>query len=50
MCGGEPLYKKPEQRRFANSSLTRTKADESAMLVDPAARLGDNGVYAEAPR
>ncbi len=50
MCGGAPLYKKPEQRRFADSSLTRTKADESAMLVDPAARLGDNGVYAEAPR
>lgn len=50
MCGGDPLYKKPEQRRFADSSLTRTKADESAMLVDPAARLGENGVYAEVPR
>ncbi len=28
--------------------LDATKADETAMLVDPAARLGDNGVYARA--
>ena len=27
-----------------------TKADEAAMLVDPAARLGENGVYAKADR
>ncbi len=46
MCGGAPLYRKPEQRRFADSSVTLTKADESAMLVDPAARLGEDGVYA----
>ena len=46
MCGGAPLYVKPEQRRFADSSLTRTKADESAMLIDPMARLGADGVYA----
>ncbi|MCW2836162.1 MAG: 3-oxoacyl-ACP synthase, partial [Marmoricola sp.] len=50
MCGGQPLYRKPEQRRFADSSPARTKADESAMLVDPRARLGADGVYAEVPR
>ncbi|MCW2847608.1 MAG: fabF [Marmoricola sp.] len=50
MCGGDPLYKKPEQRRFADSSVALTKADESAMLVDPAARLGEDGVYARAAR
>ena len=43
MCGGDPLFKKAEQRRFADSDLKRTKADESAMLVDPRARLGENG-------
>ncbi len=50
MCGGAPLYRKPEQRRFADSSLVHTKADESAMLVDPQARLGANGVYDRAAR
>jgi fatty acid synthase len=50
MCGGDPLFKKAEQRRFADSSLARTKADETAMLVDPSARLGEDGVYAQAPR
>ncbi|MEO7070138.1 MAG: beta-ketoacyl synthase N-terminal-like domain-containing protein, partial [Nostocoides sp.] len=50
MCGGDPLYRKPEQRRFADSSVTLTKADESAMLIDPRARLGEDGVYARAAR
>jgi fatty acid synthase len=50
MCGGDPLFKKAEQRRFADSSLARTKADESAMLIDPRARLGSDGVYAEVAR
>ncbi|HET7350954.1 MAG TPA: beta-ketoacyl synthase N-terminal-like domain-containing protein, partial [Marmoricola sp.] len=48
MCGGAPLYAKSEKRRFADADVTRTKADEAAMLVDPAARLGENGVYARA--
>ncbi len=48
MCGGSPLFAKAEQRRFADSAQARTKADESAMLVDPAARLGADGVYARA--
>ncbi len=50
MTGGDPLFKKAEQRRFADSDLKRTKADESAMLVDPQARLGADGVYAEVTR
>ena len=50
MCGGDPLYRKPEKRRFADSAVARTKADESAMLIDPEARLGADGVYARAGR
>jgi fatty acid synthase len=50
MCGGDPLFKKAEQRRFKDSDVMRTKADESAMLIDPRARLGENGSYAEAVR
>ena len=50
MCGGDPLFKKAEQRRFADSDLAQTKADETAMLVDPGARLGDDGVYARSAR
>ena len=48
MTGGAPLFEKAEKRRFASATLADTKADETAMLVDPAARLGDNGVYARA--
>ena len=48
MHGGAPLFTKTEQRRFADSDLKATKADESAMLVDPQARLGEDGVYARA--
>lgn len=50
MHGGSPLFEKAEKRRFASSDLTETKADESAMLVDPEARLGEDGVYARAGR
>ncbi len=48
MTGGAPLFEKAEKRRFASADMADTKADETAMLVDPAARLGDNGVYARA--
>jgi fatty acid synthase len=48
MCGGSPLFEKAEKRRFASSELAATKADESAMLIDPSARLGEDGVYARA--
>ncbi|SDT16126.1 fatty acid synthase, bacterial type [Nocardioides scoriae] len=50
MHGGDPLFVKAEQRRFADADLKATKADESAMLVDPQARLGEDGVYARAGR
>ena len=50
MHGGAPLFEKAEKRRFASSDLAETKADESAMLVDPQARLGEDGVYARAGR
>ncbi|WP_051706021.1 type I polyketide synthase [Nocardioides aequoreus] len=50
MHGGDPLFVKAEQRRFADADLAATKADESAMLVDPEARLGADGVYARAAR
>ncbi len=46
MTGGAPLFEKAEKRRFASADMADTKADETAMLIDPAARLGDNGVYA----
>jgi fatty acid synthase len=48
MCGGSPLFEKAEKRRFADADVAKTKADESAMLIDPSARLGENGVYARA--
>ena len=50
MTGGAPLFEKAEKRRFASADAADTKADETAMLVDPAARLGDNGIYARASR
>lgn len=50
MHGGAPLFEKAEKRRFADADLVATKADESAMLVDPEARLGEDGVYARAGR
>jgi fatty acid synthase len=48
MCGGSPLFAKAEKRRFVSAEPADTKADESAMLVDPAARLGADGAYARA--
>lgn len=50
MHGGEPLFVKTDKRRFADSDVVRTKADESAMLLDPRARLGADGVYARSGR
>jgi fatty acid synthase len=48
MCGGSPLFAKAEKRRFVSAEPADTKADESAMLIDPAARLGADGAYARA--
>ena len=45
-----PLFEKAEKRRFAALDVAKTKADESAMLIDPTARFGEDGVYARAGR
>jgi fatty acid synthase len=37
------LYEKPADRRFSNEAPE--KRQEAEMLLDPAARLGDDDVY-----
>ncbi len=43
IAGGEPMYQRPPDRRFAHDAPE--KRQEAAMLLDPAARLGDDGAY-----
>ncbi|MBW0014429.1 beta-ketoacyl synthase, partial [Mycobacterium sp.] len=43
IAGGEPMYQRPPDRRFDHHAPE--KRQESAMLLNPAARLGDGGVY-----
>jgi fatty acid synthase len=43
IAGGRPLYEKPADRRFSNEAPE--KRQEAEMLLDPAARLGDDDVY-----
>ncbi len=43
IAGGRPMYEKPADRRFGHDAPE--KRQEAAMLLDPAARLGDDGVY-----
>jgi fatty acid synthase len=43
MAGGRPLYERPAGRRF--DTETSEKRQEASMLLDPASRLGDDGVY-----
>lgn len=43
IAGGKPLYERPADRRFDHDSSE--KRQESAMLLNPAARLGDGDVY-----
>lgn len=43
IAGGRPMYERPDGRRFAHD--TSEKRQESAMLLNPAARLGDGDVY-----
>ncbi len=43
IAGGRPLYEKPADRRFSNEAPE--KRQEAEMLLDPAARLGDDEVY-----
>ncbi|MEO6793988.1 MAG: fatty acid synthase subunit beta domain-containing protein, partial [Mycobacterium sp.] len=43
IAGGRPMYERPADRRFDHE--TSEKRQESAMLLNPAARLGDGDVY-----
>ncbi|WP_421844961.1 fatty acid synthase subunit beta domain-containing protein [Mycobacterium sp.] len=44
IAGGEPMYQRPSDRRFDHE--TPEKPQEAAMLLDPAARLGEGEAYA----
>jgi fatty acid synthase len=43
IAGGRPMYEKPADRRFDHDSPE--KRQESAMLLNPASRLGDDDIY-----
>lgn len=43
IAGGRPMYEKPADRRFGHDAPE--KRQEAAMLLDAAARLGEDGVY-----
>jgi fatty acid synthase len=43
IAGGRPMYERPADRRFAHDAPE--KRQEAAMLLDSAARLGENDVY-----
>ncbi|MGY4711710.1 fatty acid synthase subunit beta domain-containing protein [Mycolicibacterium sp. CBM1] len=43
IAGGRPMYEKPADRRFDHD--LPEKRQEAAMLLDPASRLGDDGIY-----
>ncbi len=43
IAGGQPMYEKPADRRFDHDSPE--KRQESAMLLNPASRLGDDDIY-----
>jgi fatty acid synthase len=43
IAGGRPLYEKPADRRF--SADAPEKRQEAEMLLDPASRLGEHGLY-----
>jgi fatty acid synthase len=43
IAGGTPMYERPADRRFDHDRPE--KRQESAMLLNPAARLGDGDVY-----
>ncbi|MFI5511271.1 fatty acid synthase subunit beta domain-containing protein [Mycobacterium sp. NPDC051804] len=43
IAGGQPLYEKPDGRRFNGDSPE--KRQEAAMLLDETSRLGDDDVY-----
>ncbi|CAM2910165.1 3-oxoacyl-ACP synthase [Mycobacterium intermedium] len=43
IAGGEPMYQRPPDRRFDHNGSE--KRQEAAMLLNPAARIGDGDVY-----
>ena len=43
IAGGAPMYERPADRRFDHDSPE--KRQEAAMLLNPAARLGDGSIY-----
>ncbi|WP_205873957.1 type I polyketide synthase [Mycobacterium camsae] len=43
IAGGEPMYQRPPDRRFDHDAPE--KRQEAAMLLNPAARLGDGDAY-----
>ncbi|WP_264991940.1 hypothetical protein, partial [Mycobacterium montefiorense] len=43
IAGGPPMYERPPDRRFDHDSSE--KRQEAAMLLNPAARLGDDEAY-----
>lgn len=43
IAGGEPMYQRPPDRRFGHGMSE--KSQEAAMLLNPAARLGDDEAY-----
>ena len=43
IAGGAPMYERPADRRFDHNAPE--KRQEAAMLLDPAARLGDDDAY-----
>ena len=42
MCGGKPMYEHPADRRLGDGAI---RDREAAMLLNPQARLGADGVY-----
>ena len=43
IAGGRPLYERPRDRRFDHDAPE--KRQEAEMLLDPASRLGEHGLY-----
>ena len=43
IAGGRPMFERPADRRFDHDESE--KAQEAAMLLDAASRLGEDGVY-----
>ena len=42
MCGGEPMYERPADRRFGADEVREL---EAATMLDPHARLGERNIY-----